>query len=432
MRIIIFGKSPPIVGGTSTQTWWTCRVLSEMGHDVLLLSAADYAFSGHRAMQMDGDSAWYREPVGARGSLKITHVGPLNIGLSHHTLATQLIAEGHSWISAHGRPDVVMGWYLEPYGMAALALSRYLDVPLILRTAGSDLQRLTQVRGLGIALKAALDQASVILTSSGQDEVLHAIGVDESLCLRVPARRRPSYLRESRSGFDFASLKLEVNEWLRRSTVPTNYAELVSRPSCFNRSRPTVLAYGKAHKTKGTYALLAGVERAVASGIEMNLVLACTGPNGDLAYLADALKELPHARSRLTLLPPINPWRIPTLIQSAQMACVLEHDFDVPLHNPRTVDEILMSGTVLLVSTDIANARNSDGTLIDGRTALVVDPRANRSLDNALQNGLTSPETTDIGQRARAMVGALDRSLPEGDAFASAIDAWITDANRTY
>jgi hypothetical protein len=76
---------------------------------------------------------------------------------------------------AETAPDVVLGWYLEPFGLAASVAAAMTDTPCVLCTAASDVVRLAATRPLASAYRQAGDAAVAVLTK--RSSLAHARAV---------------------------------------------------------------------------------------------------------------------------------------------------------------------------------------------------------------------------------------------------------------
>jgi glycosyltransferase involved in cell wall biosynthesis len=69
-------------------------------------------------------------------------------------------------IGRRGKVDVVLGSFAYPDGWAAVALSRWLGVPAVIKVHGGDINELSKVRMLRPHLRWALSRASAVVATS--------------------------------------------------------------------------------------------------------------------------------------------------------------------------------------------------------------------------------------------------------------------------
>ena len=141
MRISIFGKYPPIQGGVSRLTFLTAQSLVKQHVAVDVITNAMEAPLGYRQCLMADDiqALCPREGLTVQSTkpIKDRHIPYAN------PFVSKLVGLGVD-VARQRRPDLIVGWYWEPYGMAATVVGQLLDIPVALMHAGSDLGRLAQ------------------------------------------------------------------------------------------------------------------------------------------------------------------------------------------------------------------------------------------------------------------------------------------------
>ena len=174
--------------------------------------------------------------------------------------------------------------------------------------------------------------------------------------------------------------------------------------------------YGKLGETKGSFALLAAMQRLKQIGIEVGLVAMAHGwPALESKFRARA-EELGIA-DRILQIPFLPHWRVPEFLRSCLAACCLEQDFPIAFHAPIIAREVLMCGTCLVGSTEVIRKLPDYERVPDGYGCVAVEDVQDVEALSARLAAITSdPEpVASVAARGRAFA----RATP-ADASASA------------
>jgi len=140
MRICLIGKFPPIQGGVSTQTYWSAHALAQRGHDVHVVTNAKEAVAPFRLYMRAED--WDRcEAVYGQGSVTVHWTDPVDDSQAHIPLNSPFVSKLATLaVRAHAERafDVIISYYLEPYGVAGHLAAQMTGLPHVVRMAGSD------------------------------------------------------------------------------------------------------------------------------------------------------------------------------------------------------------------------------------------------------------------------------------------------------
>lgn len=416
MNVLVFGKYPPIEGGTSSQTLNTARLLAATGHEVDVVTNAREAETGVRAVMTASDeerlSALEEEsaaaPDGARpGRIRVHHTSPVSRS-AYMPWAEPYVSKlfGLGVDLARSREfDLVLGWYLEPYGMAAGMVAEAAGLPLVLRHAGSDIARLASHPDLHGAYRWLLGRADRILTGPRSARRLVELGAAPSSLRMSGTPVLPDY-------FDAPPEPMRVEELADAGAAalgslglsPGAAGALVANLTSLPRplSAPVVGVTGKVAESKGSYDLVAALERLATEGVDFTLLGAIGGQEELLTPFLETLVATEHLRHRSLILPFVAPWRVPGLFDACDVVCVLERRFDVPVRRTRVPEEVIRRGRPLVVSREIAASLRFSAMLEDRRNVLLVeDPSDVVSLASVLREALT-----DAGLRAEVARGA--------------------------
>ena len=403
MRICVIGKYPPIEGGVSALTYWTCHLLARAGHEVHVVTNADETEPEHRQWLLDGDAGRLEAAYGS-GSVRVSftqayHDDDLYYIPAGRPTITRLVSVALEVVRRH-RCDLLIGWYLEPYVMATSLVAAWTGRPYLLHHAGSDLYDLAAQPELGPAYREAIRAAAGVVSTVVPVE---GLGMPAQRNLGYPGLFLPTGFTSEGSMMDIQATARRLRE---RGCPSAHPGEPLAPGTA------VIGAYGKLGVSKGTLDLVAAVARARAAGhaIALALVGAGRGWPGVVAAIREAgLLDV------TTTLPALAPWHIPDFIRACTAVAYLERDFEVPQHRPVPPIEVLACGRPLLLSADVL-PRVLPGPRDPVSDAIeVVDPRD--------PEALTAAVTAVIGRRRPSRAEIAHRLRDDGQ-----IAAWYTSA----
>jgi glycosyltransferase involved in cell wall biosynthesis len=377
MRICVIGKYPPIEGGVSAETFWTARLLAAHGHDVHVVTNAAETEAEHRMWFLAGDADRLEsDHPGGRVRVHFTQAG--NDADRYYIPAGQptvtRLAGVATEVTRGYECDLIIGWYLEPYGVAAGLAAHWTGRPYVLRHAGSDLFALAADAELAPAYRELIRHARGVMTY-GTPLAWPAL----------PAARAP--------GLPGACLPEEFTPDGPALDIAGTAAQLAARgcPSVTNvaampAGAPVIGCYGKLGPQKGTIELIHAVGRLRKDGLDVQLAL--MGGGRDWPLVMAGIRQADLGPSTWTL-PPLAPWRVPGFIRACQAIAYLERDFAVAEHMPIPPFEVVACGRPLVLSDWIAR-KCLRGRLADAarRTVDVVSPRDQDALGGALRRAI--------------------------------------------
>ncbi|WP_192178700.1 hypothetical protein [Mesorhizobium amorphae] len=396
MHILMFGKMPPIQGGVSKATWVAATDLVTAGHTVTFISNANSMGYGFR--QMGSASRIEATVAGFAGKLEIRQLEAVP-RLSYIPWAPPYLSQllGNAIAAAKSRtPDLVIGWYLEPYGVAASIFGRLVDTPVILRHAGSDLGRLRKVADLGPLYDHCLASASRVVASKKQDAVqivLNAGVRRESLVQARGRRLDDSFLEPTR--FDFEALVEEAEAFFSNYGFERDFLKMLTY---WNReglrcSDPIVGSYGKIGIAKGTYSLIDALELLADRNLPVAYRALWSAAPDRFAHAFNHLASKKRLRGRTIILPPLPPWDVPAFIRSCSVITFLENNFPIAFHGPQIPREVLACGTPLILSGEICSKVSFAAELADRTNVLrAEDPNNVAELASVLELAITDRE----------------------------------------
>jgi glycosyltransferase involved in cell wall biosynthesis len=410
MKVCIIGKYPPIEGGVSTNTYWLARGLAQRGHQVHVVTNADEVEDMYRMSVGADDARWLEGSFDHGGAVHLHNPQAYSRAAMRHIpesnpFVSKLASVATDVIRQHGC-EVILAYYYEPYGVAGWLASQWTGAPLLLKHAGSDLDRLMRQPDLSTVYKEILRRADAVVTRRGLIPRFLGFGVRREqfrgdvaygLPREVFAPEGPR-MDFSRLGFRIGD-ETELTSQTRRWEPPPSVS---SAAALFNPQWPTIGIIGE---TKGTYDLIAALGKLAAEGLSFTLVAMVGEAQARVmtpAVVRAGLKE------RCVILPLLPNWRVPEFLRSCTAARLLERGFSVEIHGPVVPREILACGTCLVLSGEIASKQRYRDALVDGQNVLVVeDPRAIDTLVLRLRQVIQDPASARaIGARGAAITEA--------------------------
>lgn len=418
-RVLVIGKCPPIQGGVSAQTHWTATQLAQRGHSVQLMTNADEVEQGYRQIfltdeQQATDSLipnglFDRKSSSRSSSQRFSHI-PFCKSYSH-----KLFGLASSSIEAC-RPDVILGWYFEPYAMVATILGKLYDIPVIVKHAGSDIGRLASQPQLRMAYQWMLRNASIVMIVNQERvrSLLTEMGLDENKARLSFANKLPTYFQDS-SNLDLSAWLGVGQCWLEGLSISP---VLLKRVLNLNNKKLhdgfIIGTYGKIGELKGSYDLLRALEQLAEGGKDFNFLIVGAGNTSNLARYYETILCNTALAERTWILPLLPPWSIPSFINLCDVVCFLEREFPIPFHNPMVPREVLSRGRCLILSEEISKLQFFSNKFENGQNVLLVNPKDHEQLSAKLETLLGSKDAiNDLACRGKMLSESLERNLPD-------------------
>jgi glycosyltransferase involved in cell wall biosynthesis len=348
------------------RTYWIAHDLAARGHDVHVITNAKEAsppFRIHmRRLDWKRCEASYPAAGSASpGSVTLHWTDPLDRSQHYIPLASPFVSKlAGTAARVHAeRPfDVIYSHYLEPYGIAGHLAADFAQVPHVVRMAGSDAGRLWRHPQLETLYDHVLRSAATVIaagTVAGR-AIKHGVRPE-----RIEGGDRfvlpEDLFRPEGPKLDFAALRHEVER---------DDPELCDAFwGGFAGELPFFGIYGKLGETKGSFALLAAMQRLKQEGVRVGLVAMAHGwPALEQKFRARA-EELGVA-DRVLQIPFLPHWRVPEFLRSCLAVCCLEQDFPILFHTPIIAREVLTCGRCLVASTEVIRKLPDHLRLPDG------------------------------------------------------------------
>jgi glycosyltransferase involved in cell wall biosynthesis len=373
VRICIIGKFPPIQGGVSMRTYWAAHGLATRGHEVHVVTNAKEARPPFRMYMRRQD--WKRcgatyGPSGqssSAGSVTVHWTDPVDNSQFYIPMASAFVsklAATAARVHSEHPFDVIYSHYLEPYGVAAHLAAEIARVPHVVRLAGSDAGRLWRHPQLEALYDHVLRSAATVIATGvvAGRAVKHGVR-PERIAAAGGLDLSEDLFRPQGPTLDLAALRREVE-------LDPELRDMLW--GGFAGDLPYFGIYGKLGETKGSFALLAAMQRLKQAGLEVGLVAMAHGwPALESKFRARA-EELGIA-DRILQIPFLPHWRVPEFLRSCLAACCLEQDFPIPFHAPVIAREVLMCGTCLVGSTEVIRKLPDYERLPDGYGCVAIE-----------------------------------------------------------
>lgn len=409
MKLCFIGKYPPIEGGVSSTNFWLARGLAERGHQVSVITNADEVEPAYRMLVSDDDAPWYQAEFPETGGvLRVFNTEPFERRTMDHIPASNpFVTKLASLATAVVREfscEAIYAYYFEPYAIAGTLAAHWTGRPLVIKHAGSDLDRLCRVPDLATAYKEMLRSANLVVTQFPLFRRFLGMGVrEEVLCPDVPFAIPGHVFHPGVHPLDIGRLTI------RPAWVPAS-------PAPFDPRLPTIGVYGKIGVSKGTYDLIAALGRLASERISFNFAAMIGADQAN--YLHSSLNAA-GIFERTYILPFLPNWKVPGFIKACTAVCFLERDFPIEIHGPMVPREVLACATCLILSSQIAGKQFGGDSLVPGENLIVVnDPKNHDELAEKIRRVLTHPGEAD----AIGMKGAMT-PLARQD-YAQFISGW--------
>jgi glycosyltransferase involved in cell wall biosynthesis len=418
MRICLIGKFPPIQGGVSMRTYWTAHGLAARGHEVHIVTNAKEAQPPFRMHMREED--WKRcAAVYRSGSVTVHWTDPVDRSQSYIPMASPFVsklAAVAAWVLSERPFDVVLSYYMEPYGVAGHLAAEIAGVPHVVRMAGSDAGRLWRHPQFEPLYDHVLRSAEVVVAAGVVAERAIARGVDTARIASGGGFVVPEELfTPTGPAIDLAALTEEVEP------DPAMRDQVWGR---FMADRPYFGVCGKLGESKGSFALLAAMQRLKLAGADVGLVALAHGSSEVEQKFRRHVRELGLA-DRVLQIPFLPHWRVPEFLRSCLAVCCLEQDFPITFHTPIIPLEVLLCGKCLVGSTEVIRKLPDYERLPNGYGCVAIeDVNDVTALSTRLAAIVQDPApTAAIGARGCKFAGELQKSVAFPDTLERILEA---------
>jgi glycosyltransferase involved in cell wall biosynthesis len=328
------------------RTYWTAHRLAARGHDVHVVTNAREAAPPFRMHMRPAD--WER--CGASygsGSVTMHWTDPVDRSQSYIPMASPFVSKLATLAAAahSAQPfDVIFSHYMEPYGVAGYLASQMTGLPHVVRMAGSDAGRLWHHPQLAALYDHVLRSAEIVVAAGAVAERAVQRGVDARRIAAGGGYALPEDLfTPAGPRLNLAQLRAEIDD--AADLRDAWWGE-------FAADRPYFGLYGKLGDNKGSFAILAAMQRLKSAGINVGLVVLAHGRPQIERHFRERAQEL-GSTGQVLQIPFLPHWRVPEFLRACLAVCCLEQNFPISFHSPITPLEVLLCGTCLVASTEV-------------------------------------------------------------------------------
>ena len=348
------------------RTYWTAYRLAERGHEVHVVTNAKEASSPFRMHMRPED--WARCEAQFRdGSLSVHWSDPVDRSQSYIPMASPFVSKLASIAAkAHAqRPfDVIYSHYMEPYGVAGYLASEITGVPHVVRMAGSDAGRLWHHPQLDTLYDHVLRSAESVIAVGAVMQRAIERGVNPSRIVFGGGYALPETLF-SPTG-PVINIKSLICEFGSADSIgETLWGDFTGERNYFG-------VYGKLGETKGSFALLAAMQRLKLAGVDVGLIALAHGKPDVERRFRQTAQELGIA-DRILQVPFLPHWRVPEFLRGCLAVCCLEQDFAIRIHSPMVAREALLCGCCLVASSEVLRKLPEYDELPSGYGCVAID-----------------------------------------------------------
>jgi glycosyltransferase involved in cell wall biosynthesis len=389
------------------RTYWSAHALAARGHEVHVITNAketDAPFRMHMRAQ-----DWQRcEADYGIGSVAVHWTDPFDRSQSYIPGASPFVSKLAGFaarIHSEHPFDVVYSFYLEPYGVAGHLAAQMAGVPHVVRMAGSDAGRLWRHPQLEALYDHVLRSADAIIAAGIAAQHAETRGVDPAHIAFDGGIVIPDDLFSPNGGtLDLPALRAEI-------AADRNLRHVMWGD--FTGGRPYFAIYGKLGERKGSFALLAAMERLKRDGLDVGLVALAHGqPEEQKTFRARASRL--KLRDRILQMPFLPHWRVPELLRGCLAICCLEQDFPIGFHMPIIPREVLLCGACLVGSTEVIRKLPGHARLQHAYGCVAIEDVTDiAALSQQLAAIVIDPEPRfAVGARGRAFACAMQQNIP--------------------
>jgi len=366
VRLCIIGKFPPIQGGVSMRTYRMAHGLAVRGHEVHVVTNAKEVEPPYRMHMRPQD--WQRCEANDRpGSVTVHWTDPVDRSQSHIPMASPFVSKLAAVAArVHSqRPfDLILSFYMEPYGIAGHLAAQMAGVPHVVRLAGSDAGRLWRHPQFEALYDHVLRSAAVAIIGGTVADRAVARGVDPDRIAFDGGVTVPEA--------EFTPVGPKLDSRALRAEVAAEAALSDALWGDLPTQWPYFGLYGKLGDSKGSFALLAAMHDLAKAGAKIGLVALAHGTSSIETKFRARAQALGLA-DRVLQLPFLPHWRVPEFVRGCLAVCCLEQDFPINIHSPIIPREVLLCGTCLVASTEVIRKLPGYARLPDGYACVAVE-----------------------------------------------------------
>ena len=366
MKICLISKYPPHKGGTANGNYWYARTLSELGHEVHVVT---------RYLKDEDNYLRKLDKKDMKGhELKNVEVHTLDreFSVEQEILAlTNLAVE----IIRKNNVDVIEAKYILPYGIIGFLSKTLTKRPLVINLVGNDICISSQPEFKTIITEVLKNSDLVSIVPTIKDEMMK-IGIKEGKLI-------------SHSGANYSFFNPNVK--------PYDFSKKLGKKI----DAPLIGFMGKILKYKGTYEFLKAVSKISE---DFYLVLNEESGNEDIKKYVKKF----GLEKKAVFLDYQQPWKMPSIYNSLTALVATEVGFPAKIHTPLMAIEALHAGVCTIISHE-SYEKITFRNLKNKENVIVVDPNNIEGYSKTLKWVIKNPDRAkEIGTNARNFYKGMD------------------------
>lgn len=272
--------------------------------------------------------------------------------------------------------DLIIGWYMIPYGKIAVDLSLIYNLKSLIIHGGSDLLTLSKHTNLKHTISYTLKFSTAILSANNEkiQDILIQLGADKNKIHKInKALPLPNYFDKRKK-----NISIEKITKIAQSEIQINYKNDLELENFFKISSkykafkfPIIVMYGKVGQGKQTIEILRILNEIKVRGIKFNFIGIFCGSRIELCQSLEYFINKTNLLSSSIILPPIAPWLVPGILEKANIGLCSEISFGVLNHLPILPREMIKFGVIPILSEDLYKSPFYEWIFEDKINALV-------------------------------------------------------------
>jgi len=367
-KICLISKYPPIEGFVSSYAYWLARGLGRRGIEVHVITNAEEVDDNYKAKIDKQDD----ERAPRNVTLHDTCFTPEQGHIPPSDLYVEKMASLGIEAVKDNNLDLIDSRYLVPYGVSAFLCKIATNKPLVVRHAGSDLERLLHSEYLNALCVEVLRRADKVVSTPVFVALLNSLGVTNDKIAVLQETVDPTV-------FSPRARPFELSRYV---------------PGKLHENVPVVTYVGKTFRNKGLFQLI----KALHGLRKMKFTLLILSQAGQAGTLKRLIREA-RLEERTIVLGFVPPWKMPSIYKIS--TCVVTAEFGSPIHHvPIVPREAIAVQRCVVLSKDV-HRLGVYPLLADEISMLEVDPTRLGDFTRKIKKVITDPDYAEgLGKNA--------------------------------
>jgi hypothetical protein len=171
-NILLIGKYPPVEGGIAAKTFWLYRQLETKGFNTQVITTEIQNYTILESPKED--------------NVHLVDAKKIPWHIPYTELVYEILLNESLDVVKSFNPDIIETNYLWPYCSVALSLAQSLKKPLLIRHAGSDIQKFKSDHEFNKIISHYLNQANRVVTNNTSYNFIYKLCKDKSKVVLMP------------------------------------------------------------------------------------------------------------------------------------------------------------------------------------------------------------------------------------------------------